>query len=229
MNARLTNKVKTFAGAGSFWHKNLEETQQVPFARALARLSIGSSFYGQFNETAAALTGTREALVENMVWSFQEAQVLAINAELNQRVVTKAEDSLDGQSLISISRPRLPDFSRYMPLFLTQNPEASKAILTEIGEFILWPTGQPVEDDQVLTFEDRKIYYAMPIPHGYTPICISTEDRELVLGLSYEARDGFLVFYESPLQLFPKRNFLVRAAWKKIKHLHDYVWGVDNI
>jgi hypothetical protein len=229
MNIRLSNKVKTFAGAGSFWHKNLEETYHVPFARALSRLSVGSSFYGQFNETAAAITGTRETIVENLVWTFQEPQVLAINADLNRRIVTKAKDYLNGKILVAIARPKTPDFSNYIPLFLNQDPEALKAILTELGEFILWPTQQAVEDEQVMTFEEQKIHYVLPIPHGYVPVCLTTESRELVLGLNYEAKDGFLVFYESPLQLFPQRNFLVRAAWKKIKHLHDYVWGVDNI
>jgi hypothetical protein len=229
MNNRLHNKLASFSGTGSFWSKNMEETEQVPFTRALSRLVLGSSFQSIFEESVGWLSGSREVLVENLLWQFKESQVLALNAELNQRIKAKAADLIDGKIYIAIARPQNPDYSKWSPLFLSQDPENLSALMTELDDFILWPTSFTVGDDLVIAFEDRKIHYILPITHGFTPIVITTEHRELVIGLDFEARDGFLVFFEPPLSLFPARNFVVRAAWKKLQHPHDFVWGVEGI
>jgi hypothetical protein len=227
MNNRLENRITAFSGAGSFWSKNVEE--EVPLVRALSRLSLAGSFQAQFEESVNWLAGSKETLVENVLWHFKESQIVAINAELNQRLKTKAASLEDGEIFIAISRPPTPDFSAWTPIFLSQNPEAAKGLMTEVGDFILWPINYAVAEETIITLDDRKIRYLLPIPRGYTPSVICTENRELVLGLNFEARDGFIVLEEPPLQLFPARNFTVRSAWKKLHHPHDYVCGVDNI
>lgn len=228
-NNRLGNKITALTGTGSFWLKNMEETEQVPLMRALSRLTLGSSFQTTFEESVQWLAGTKEVLVENIVWQFREASVIALNAELNQRLKTTALDPVSGEVYTAIARPQVPDLNAWTPLFLEQNPEEMQTLLTEIGDFLLWPVEYEVPDVTVLTLPEQKIAYALPVPHGYTPLVITTETRELVIGLNYLSRDGFLVFFEPPLSLFPERNFVVRTAWKHLNHPHDFVWGVENI
>lgn len=229
MNNRLSNKLSSFGGTGSFWLKNMEETEEVPFMRALTRLTLGSSFQSQFEESVEWMTGEKTVLVENLLWKFQESKVIALNAELNQRLKTKAADLNDGTIYIAIARPATPDFTNWTPVYLNQDPDNLRAILTELDDFILWPINYEIEDNWVIALEDKKVWYILPIARGYTPLVITTETRELVLGLNYYARDGFLIFFEPPLELFPQRNFVVRSAWKTLKHPFDYVWGVDGI
>lgn len=228
MNNRLSNKISTFGGTGTFWLKNMEEEEQVPFMRMLTRLTLGSSFQSQFEESVEWMTGAKQVLVENLLWQFKEAQVVAINAELNQRLKAKAVDT-DGTIYIAIARPSVPDYTKWTPLFLSQNPDNLYAILTELDDFILWPINYEIEDNWVISLEEKKIWYLLPIPHGYTPLAIATEKRDLVLGLNFYARDGFLIFFEPPLEIFAQRNFVVRSAWKTLNHPFDYVWGVDGI
>lgn len=197
--------------------------------RALTRLSLGNSFFGTFAESVQWVSGNKETLVENLLWRFQDKQIVALNAELNQRVRTQAQDPTTGEEYIAIARPARPDLSGWTPLFPEQDPDDMRALVTEAGDFILWPVDYSVDDNLILTIEESKIVYLMPIPFGYTPLSIATEDRELTIGLSYYARNGFLVFKEPPMEIFPKRSFVVRSAWKKLNHPHDYVWGVEDI
>jgi len=226
MNNRLHNKIDAFLDTGSFWGKNIEETEALPFIRALSRLTVGSSFQSQFEEAVQWLAGETETLVENLLWTFQEKDILSLDYGLNQRVKAQASDA-DGKVYTTLVRPASANYEKWTRLYLNQDPGAMEGILAENGKFILFPVSYVVEDDTALTIEDKRVTYAMPIPHGYTPLVISGEDSEYVLGISYLARDGFLVWYEPPLELFPARNFVVRSAWKKLTHPHDYVWGVD--
>jgi len=227
MNQRLHNKIEAFLDTGSFWGRNLEESNALPFARALTRLTVGSSFQGQFEESVQWLAGERETLVENLLWTFKENEVLSLDKGLNQRVKTTAVDG-DGKTYIAIARPSTPSYEYWTRLYLNQDPGAMEGILAEDGEFILFPISYIVDDATTLSIEDKKVTYAMPIPHGYTPLCIASETGEYTIGISYLARDGFLVFFEPPLELFPERSFVVRSGWKKLVHPHDFVWGVEN-
>ena len=228
MNNRLDNRNKLFSGTGSFWLKNMEETTEVPFMRALSRLTVATKTQGLFEESVRWLAGERETMAQNLLWSFSDKDIVTFNADLNSRIITKAKDVND-DLFISVARPPSSNYSLWYPLYLQMDPENAQAVITELGDFILWPTIFDSEGDAALSLPQKKVAYAIPVPHGYTPIAIATETRELVMGINFTARDGFLVFYEPPIELFPKRNFVVRSAWKTMNHPHDYVWGVENV
>lgn len=224
MNNRLSNRLKAFVAAGSFWHKNMEGTRQKPLARALARLTTTSPSYGYLGEAVALASGDREAMVENAIWDFHDADTVVLDAELNARVVAVAADG-DGKIYTAISRAR-GGLTGWSPLFADNNPADMRPMVTEAGAFILWPVSGSVPDTAV-TLSYSRPRYLVPVPEGYIPTAIAAGDRELTLGIGFAVGDGFLVFKEPPGKLFEGGYIIVRSAWRRLGVLHDYVWRAD--
>lgn len=225
MNKRLERRLGSLAGAGTFWSRNMEETEQVPFMRALTRLSFSRSSAGMLRQVTDATVGAPETLLENVVWRFGPSDIVVLGPDLDDRDVTVTVDS-GGQSYVAIARTD-GSLTGWSPLFLTQDPNSMQAITTEGGEFILWPVSTPVPDAATETIESRRHSYIVPIPRGMTPTVIAAQDEDLALGTGFRAGDGFLVFPRPPLGLFPDRRIVARSAWMKVGRLNSYMWGVD--
>lgn len=227
MNNRLHNKVKAFEDLGSFWSKNVDK-QQFPFIGRLSRLTVASSFQTKFEESVLWLAGESTVPVENELLRFKGSDIVTLDYGLNQRVKSKALDA-SGNLYVSITRPVASDYTNWTKLYSESEDNELSGMLTETGEFILFPVGYKVDDGDTLTLEEKEIKYVMPIPHGLVPTVISSESGEFVIGISFIVKNGFIIWEEPPLSIFKDNSFVIRSGWKKVKNPYDYVWSVESV
>lgn len=226
MNNRLDNRVSVFGRLGTFWHLNMDTRAGVGLARMLTRVSDLTGYKTKFENAERVLGGATETYTENESIPFKLTDVIVLDHDLQERVKTQWSESDGSNAAVIIRRPKTTLNLAYSQLMV----ELSDAgLTTQLGDFIMFPMSEDLEDAGVhVPLEGAKVSYVVPIEVGIKPLVIFSGNRELTIGTSFYAGDGFLVFFEPPSSLFKDGYIHTRTAIRSAPNLLNYTWQVDD-
>ena len=234
MNNLLNNKHFVFGDLGDFWYRqqNEAEPKGVQLARSMSHLVDGNNAVSTMSGAIQRLSGDGEVYKNNFTLTYNPADVRILNININQRYTTGSYPAL------TVSRPvqySLPNTGALQTLALPVD-EAPDILSTNVSNTLgdndnanFWFDLADSSRTVLFNINDARPLYFVPIPYLVEPISITTSTRELLIGSSFIAGPGYLLFYENPYDLFPDNIIFVRSATNLQTHLMDYTYQTDNI
>jgi hypothetical protein len=232
MNNILLNKHSIFGKLGDFWQRQLSEsaTGGIAFANTFSHLTDGNQAVGQLRGISQRLAGSSNNIISNVSFTFNPADVSIINLNIDARAISgtypyfnitkPGQYTLEQRAFLQVGD---------LPSTTGSDPSVADISVT-LGDNDNGGIRMPIEDrDIVLTSDEARLLYYVPIAINLTPIAIATEEKELTIGTGFLTAPGYILFYESPNVLFPNSRIFCRSAYVKESHLMDYTYQVDNI
>lgn len=232
MNNILLNKHSIFGKLGDFWQRQLSEsaTGGIAFANTFTHLTDANQAVGKLRSTSQRLAGYSNNLVSNISIAFNPANVSITNLNIDARLISGTYPAFTitkpGQYILE-QRAFLQVGD--LPSSTGSDPSVADISIT-LGDNDNGGLRMPVEDRDIeLTADEARLLYYVPIAINITPVAIATVTKELTIGTGFLTAPGYILFYESPNELFPDSQILCRSAYLRESHLMDYTYQVDNI
>lgn len=225
MSTLLSNRLIPISRVGDFWYQNASPAMKAQVIK-LTTLGAQSRVASQMQEAADRLAGNCTVTEENLFYTFSDGDVWQFGYNLQARVADIV--GTPSGAFVTIRRPLAFEFFSDAVTAL----DVDDHILTD-EQVVGMPLAISSPDLQpVITLDQAALTpgFVLLIPQGWTPRSIVADGGTLMLlGVHYEAGPGYLKFDKSPLELFPRRQFLCRAASRVKPHIFSYTWQVDDL
>lgn len=233
MNNILHNKHAVFGLVGDFWHRQLDETASggVGFARAVSHLVDATTAVGELRSAAQLFSGSYSNYKDNVTVRFNPVDVRILNINLQQRTVTGTYPNL------TITKPGKYTAYRTGAMQVENLPGSGDPESEEVPySYVLGDddTGNVfysvLDRDVTFTSEEARLLYFVKIPYGISPTVIIARDKELTVGTSFITNaNGYILFFDNPIQLFPDNQIVMRSALVRHSHIMDYTYQTDFV
>lgn len=226
MNNYLNHRTSIFGKLGDFWTRQIskDDVYGQKLAMWLANMSEYTKSIADADGIVQVLSGHNTTIQNNISLKFDKNKITVLNVDLQARLITQAQDLGSGEVLWSIAKKNQYPIPTAPELELT---DVDEQLTVELDDFIIYP--YLTELTTPFSLEDARLKYIVSIPENIYPIVIRAKEEDLVVGLSFRAGNGFLIFEEDPIKLFNDNTIIVKSAEIENINIHKYTLKADAL